>query len=49
MHDQKGKLLKIRPEDEEYVNRRTAELASKAEMAAKQTCQDSAKAMAKSS
>lgn len=49
VHDQKGKLLKIRPEDEEYVNRRTAELASKAEMAAKQTYQDSAKEMAKSS
>ncbi|XP_015776372.1 PREDICTED: uncharacterized protein LOC107354411 [Acropora digitifera] len=49
VHDQKGRLLKIRPEDEEYVNRRTAELASKAEMAAKQTYQDSAKEMAKSS
>ena len=49
MHDQKGKLLKIRPEDEEYVKQRTAELAAEAEMAAKQTCQDSAMEMAKSS
>ena len=46
MHDQKGKLIKIRPEDEEYVKRRTAELAAEAETAARQTCQDSAKEMA---
>ena len=34
---QKGKFLKIRPEDEEYVKQRTAEMAEKVAMAAKQT------------
>ena len=47
VHEQKGKLLTIRPEDEEYVKRRTAELAVKAEMAAKQTVQDTVKDSAK--
>ena len=41
------KLLKIRAEDEEYVKRRTAELAAEAEMAAKERCRDTAKEMAK--
>ncbi|XP_066027605.1 uncharacterized protein [Pocillopora verrucosa] len=34
---QKGKFLKIRPEDEEYVKQRTAEMAEKVAIAAKQT------------
>ncbi|XP_068762559.1 uncharacterized protein [Montipora capricornis] len=49
VHEQKGKLLTIRPEDEEYVKRRTAELAAKAEVASKKTVQDTVKDSAKCS
>lgn len=48
MHEQKGKLLQIRPEDEEYVKQHTAELAAKVELAAKETVQDTEKETAKS-
>ncbi|KAJ7373738.1 hypothetical protein OS493_011347 [Desmophyllum pertusum] len=48
VHEQKGKLLQIRPEDEEYVKQRTAELAAKVELAAKETVQDTEKETAKS-
>ena len=48
VHEQKGKLLRIRPEDEEYVKQRTAELAAKVELGAKQTGQDKEKETVKS-
>lgn len=47
VHEQKGKLLRIRPQDEEYVKKRTAELAAKIEMGTKQTVQDTEKETAK--
>ncbi|KAL9955357.1 hypothetical protein ACROYT_G036667 [Oculina patagonica] len=43
VREQKGKLLKIRPEDEEYVKQRTTELAAKVEMAKKETVTDTEK------
>ena len=48
MQEQKGKLLKIRPEDEEYVKQRTAELAEKVELAAKQTAEEAVNKTGKS-
>lgn len=45
--EQKGKLLKISPEDEEYVKKRTAELTAKIETAKKQTVNDTKKEASK--
>lgn len=48
MHEQKGKLLKIRPEDEDYVKQRTAELAAKAELSSEETMKDVGQEMTRS-
>jgi len=48
VHEQKGKLLKIRPEDEDYVKQRTAELAAKAELSSEKTVKDVGQEMTRS-
>ncbi|CAH3174692.1 unnamed protein product [Porites lobata] len=48
VHEQKGKLLKIRPEDEDYVKQRTAELAAKAELSSEKTVKDVGREMTRS-